>query len=238
MRILILFICFIFLTTPALTPAIANDGDYVVLLHGIARSSSNMSKLEKHFANKGFNVINIDYKSKDYTLEILSEDVKKEISKNVMDVDKKIHFIGHSMGGLVIRSILNKYRPVNLGRVVMLGTPNQGSEVADFFKNNFLYRNFFGPAGQQLTTDQSKVKNLLGTVDYELGIIAGDRSIDPISSVILKGKDDGKVRIKNTKTKGMTDHIVIHATHTMMMKNKSVINQTEHFITHGKFKHE
>ena len=141
------------------------------------------------------------------------------------------------MGGLVIRALLNKYRPKNLGRVVMLGTPNQGSEVADFFKNNPIYKGFFGPAGQQLTTDQANIKDLLGTVDYELGIIAGDRSIDPISSTILVGKDDGKVSVKRSKINGMTDHVVIHTTHTFMMKNKNVIKQTDYFITHGKFQH-
>ena len=51
------------------------------------------------------------------------------------------------MGGLVIRALLNRYRPDNLGRVVQIGTPNHGSEVADFLKNDWLYRLFFGPAG-------------------------------------------------------------------------------------------
>ncbi len=213
------------------------DGDYVVLLHGIFRTKSSMASLERHLSGKGYDVINVDYPSCKKPIEGLVDDVRKSLLENKMDVSKKIHFVGYSMGGMIVRGYIKKYRPENIGRVVMLGTPNQGSEVADFIAGNFLYKRFYGPAGQQLGTDQSKFRELYGAVDYELGIIAGNFSIDPISSFFIPGDNDGKVSVERTKLEGMKDHIVISATHTFMPDNKKVKQQVAHFIEHGMFLH-
>lgn len=218
--------------------SMAAGGDTVVLLHGIGRSKSSMESMEEDLSRKGYEVINIDYASRKKTIENLAADIRKEIKKRRVNTEK-IHFVGHSMGGLIIRAYIHKYRPKDLGRVVMLGTPNAGSEVADLMKDNFLYINYYGPAGQQLVTDQNGFKEIFGRVDYDLGIIAGDRSIDPVSSLfIITGDDDGKVPVVNTKIKGMKDHIVIHATHTFMPSNAEVIQQTGHFLKHGEFLQE
>ncbi len=213
----------------------AAKGDSVVLLHGIGRTKNNMAYIEKHLTKHNYNVINIDYPSRKKTLKELTDIIKPAIEKHNIDKSKKIHFIAHSMGGLVTRSYIKKYHPENLGKVIMLGTPNQGSETADFLKDNLLYKNFYGPAGQQLITDQSKLKELNGEIDYPLGIIAGNYSLAPISSIIIPGKDDGRVSIERTKIKGMTDHIVIDTNHTFMVVNKEVQQQALYFIEHGKF---
>jgi hypothetical protein len=139
------------------------------------------------------------------------------------------------MGGLLVRGLLSKYPPNNLGRVVMLAPPNLGSEATDFWKEKWIYKYIYGPAGQQMTTDQSNLKNFFGKIDYELGIIAGDRSIDPFHSLIIPGSDDGKVAVDRTKVEKMKDHIVIHATHTFIMNNKKALLQTTNFLTRGYF---
>lgn len=239
MRLLIACICLFLCVIPS--PILAEkikSKDTIVILHGIARSSGTMSVMEEFFTNKNYHVINIDYKSREYTLDRLTKNLQKDIKPHTENSDYKIHFIAHSMGGLLVRAYINTYHPKNLGRVVMLGTPNQGSEVADFMQNNILFQSFYGPAGLQLGTDQRSIQKLLGDVDYELGIIAGDRSIDPVSSAILPGKDDGKVSIARTKVKNMTDHIVLHTTHTFMMRNEKVLKQAYHFLQHGKFDHK
>lgn len=220
-------------------PARAADGggDYIVLLHGIKRSSKSMQKMAEHFTKAGYHVINIDYLSQTYTLDRLADDIYAQIKPFTNRADNKIHFVGHSMGGLVIRALVKRHRPDNLGRVVMLGTPNQGSEVADFLENNILFQSFYGPAGLQLVTDQRGIANLFGDVDFDLGIIAGTRSIDPLSSIILPGRDDGKVTVERTKLDGMKDHVILPATHTFMMMDKRVIAQTAHFLKHGMFIH-
>jgi esterase/lipase len=213
-----------------------NNGDYVVILHGIARSNKHMKSLAKLLAKAGFDVINLSYPSTSYKIEELTDLINLEISSKVKE-NKTINFVGYSMGGLMVRALIHKYKYNNLGKVVQLAPPNGGSEVADFVKNFLPYKKIFGPAGQQLVTDQSAVKHLFGEVNYELGIIAGNASIDPISSAIISGENDGKVAVERTKLEGMQDHIVVRASHTLFPSNKEAQRQTLYFIKNGKFEH-
>ncbi len=139
------------------------------------------------------------------------------------------------MGGLVIRAYLHRYKPQNLGRVVMIGTPNQGSEVADFLQTRKLYRMLYGPAGQQLITDQSGFMHHFGAVDYEVGVIAGNRPVDLISSRIIGKANDGKVSIDSTKLSGMKDHVIVPSSHTFFPSNPHMLMQTLEFLKQGKF---
>jgi pimeloyl-ACP methyl ester carboxylesterase len=195
-----------------------------------------MAKIARGLSGAGYGAINVGYDSRHKPIEELVDDVREELGLYETEGAEKLHFVGHSMGGLVIRAFLNKYRPSNLGRVVMLGTPNQGSEVADRLAGNALYKAFYGPAGQQLITDQSAFGNIFGNPDYEFGVIAGDWSIDPIASFfIIPGASDGRVPVERTKLEGMKDHIVLHVAHTFLPYSKNVIRETAHFLEHGKF---
>jgi triacylglycerol esterase/lipase EstA (alpha/beta hydrolase family) len=120
---------------PCASQAQKTSGDYVVLLHGIARSSSHMEPLAEFLQNNGYDVINIDYPSTDYTIEELVEIIHLDLSTKLTE-DKKINFTGYSMGGLLTLAILHKYKTEKLGRVIQLAPPNHGSEVADFLKDN------------------------------------------------------------------------------------------------------
>ena len=120
----------------------------------------------------------------------------------------------------------------------MLSPPNKGSEIVDRFKNNFIFKWLNGPAGQQLGTDKNSLPQQLGAVNFELGVIAGDESINWILSLFIPKEDDGKVSIENTKVEGMKDFIVVGATHPLIMKHKDAISQTIYFLKHGKFKKE
>jgi esterase/lipase len=216
--------------------ATTQKGDYVVILHGIARSSSHMQPLAESLKKEGYDVINLDYASTKHTLRELTTSIHKDLSIKLME-DKPIHFIGYSMGGLLVRALLAKQKPVKLGRVLQLAPPNHGSEVSDFLKDNILYKKIFGPAGQELTTNNKYTEKLLGNVDYELGIIAGNSTMDPISSYIIKGEDDGKVSILSTKINGMKDHVVVSSSHTFFPSNEDVQKQTIYFLKNGNFKH-
>ena len=209
--------------------------EQVVILHGIARSSSHMKDLTSYLEKHGYEVFNLDYPSTDHPLEELIELVQVQVDEKI-NADMPVHFVGYSMGGIVIRALLNKSKPQSLGRVVQLASPNKGSEVADFIKDNWLYEKVYGPAGQQLTTDQTGLGDLLGKVTYELGVIAGNASIDPVSSSIIPGDDDGKVSVESTKVDGMKDHVIVYATHTFFPGNKTVHAQTLHFLQNGTFK--
>jgi triacylglycerol esterase/lipase EstA (alpha/beta hydrolase family) len=213
-----------------------NDGDYVVILHGIARSNKHMEKLAGYLEENGFEVINLNYPSTSHNIEELTEIINQDISNKAIE-NKSIHFVGYSMGGLVVRALIHKYDYKKLGRVVQLAPPNGGSEVADFIKNFWPYKKFYGPAGQQLITDQTAVKNLFGEVNYDLGIIAKNATIDPISSAIIPGENDGKVAVERTKLEGMKDHIIFHSSHTFFPSNKEVKKQTLYFLKNNIFQH-
>lgn len=223
------------LAAPAFAQDAEKKGDYVVLLHGIGRTSNTMYAMQKSFENDGYDVLNLDYPSREMLLEDIVEKIHPEIQAFTADKTRKVHFVGYSMGGLVIRAYLAKYRQANMGRVVMLGTPNSGSEVADTFRDYWLYAKVYGPAGQQLATSSNLDPKLLGKTDYEVGTIAGTLSIDPVSSFIIPGEDDGKVSVKSAHLADEKDHRTMATTHTFMPFNADVIKSAKHFIAHGKF---
>jgi pimeloyl-ACP methyl ester carboxylesterase len=207
-----------------------------VLLHGIARTSRSLNRLEAALQRSGFTTLNLDYASRKKSLEALAADLHPEIADFARETDGPIHFVAHSMGGLLTRVYLAKHRPARLGRVVMLGTPNGGSEVADFLRKFAIYRAFYGPAGLQLSTEQDRTLRSLPAVDYDLGIVAGCRSVDPISShFILPKPNDGKVSVHHTRLDGMTDHTVVEASHPGLMRHPVAIDQTIAFLHQGRF---
>lgn len=212
----------------------SSQKEYVVLLHGIFRTSAHMKPLAHCLEQHGYEVLNIDYPSTKFSLEELIKITSSTLDEKILDKNRTVNFVGYSMGGLIARGIIAQHRPDHLGRVVLIATPNQGSEVADFLKNNFIYKKLYGPAGQQLTTDSNHSK-LFGPVDYELGIIAGNASLDPISSFLISGKDDGKVSVESTKLEGMQDHVTVCATHTFFPSNKIAQQQVLAFLKHGRF---
>ena len=140
------------------------------------------------------------------------------------------------MGGLLARVYIARYRPKRLGRVVMLGTPNSGSEIADRLKNIGIYRAFFGPAGQQLGTQRdAAIEALLPPIDYPVGIIAGNRSIDPVTGAMLPKPHDGRVSVEKTMIDGMADHIVVGTAHPWLVRNSVAVAQTIAFLQDGAF---
>jgi pimeloyl-ACP methyl ester carboxylesterase len=218
-------------------PGSDDDRDGIVLLHGISRTALSFRKMQLALERAGYATLNIDYPSRRAPLETLAENIHPAIELFVSGLGRPVHFVGHSMGGLLARVYLARHRPEQLGRVVMLGTPNRGSEIADRLKHISAYRAFFGPAGQQLGTQRdSAMEALLPPIDYPVGIIAGDRSIDPLSSAFLPKPHDGRVSVANTKLDGMADHVVIAAAHPWLMRNAVAIEQTIAFLRDGKFR--
>ena len=213
-----------------------NDKDGVVLLHGISRTRRSFRKMQAAIEAAGFATLNVGYPSRHHALEALAADIHPAIARFTGSLEGHLHFVGHSMGGLLIRVYIATHRPKRLGRVVMLGTPNGGSEVADRLKSVSLYRAWFGPAGQQLVTRRdAATEAALPLVDYPVGVIAGNRSVDPISSVFLPKPHDGRVSVENTKLDGMADHLIIGTSHPWLPMNGLAIGQTIAFLRNGKF---
>jgi len=210
--------------------------DCVILLHGLARTASSMEKLQNHLEQAGYRVVNVDYESRKHAVEQLAN---MAIGEGLQQCHKqsveRIYFVTHSLGGILVRQYLNQHRIPELSRVVMLGPPNQGSEVVDKLRNMPGFEALNGPAGLQLGTGETDIPRQLGPVDFELGVIAGTQSINLILSTYLPATDDGKVTVKSAQVEGMQDFITLPVTHPMMMKNASVIAQILHFLQHGAF---
>lgn len=212
----------------------ARDG--VVLLHGLCRSDASMVAMAKALAAEGYAVVNVDYPSRSATIEDLAlAVVPAALSDPRLAGVSRVHFVTHSLGGLLVRCYLAGHSLPNLGRVVMLGPPNQGSEVVNRLARFRFFSYVNGPAGGELGTGAGSVPSRLGPVDFELGVIAGDRSINWINSLMIKGADDGKVSVERTKVEGMKGHVVVHATHPCLMKNRKVIGLTLAFLRSGQF---
>ena len=211
--------------------------DNVVLLHGAGRSPRAMVRMAKALAREGYQVHNLGYPSRHAPIEMLADDVGTQINKLQLDPKMKVCFVTHSLGGIVLRYLFKDAQPQNLGRVVMLAPPNQGAKLADVLERLPFYDWLLGPVGIQIGTRSDSLPKFLGPVDYEVGIIAGNRSVNPILSALIPGADDGRIAVESTKLVGMADFLVLPCIHPLIMNHKNAIRQTIHFLAQGCFNH-
>ena len=228
----------IFMATVAIASPAFSAQEEVVLLHGLCRTSRSMATMERALADAGYKVRNVDYPSRTASVRQLADDaIGRAVGDCQRDGAVKIDFVTHSLGGILVRSYLARHALPSLGRVVMLAPPNQGSEIVDKLGWFFVFKMINGPAGSELGTDKNSTPNRLGPATFPVGIITGDRSINWINSLLIPGRDDGKVSVERTRLAGMSDHTVIHATHPFIMRNREAIRQTIQFLQTGRFDH-
>ncbi len=213
------------------------SNECVFVVHGLGRTSNSMMLMKHHLKKEGFQVVSFSYDSRhisvDSAVQKLQTAVYNELHKASPPV--KLHFVTHSLGGIMTRKMLESKVPEQLGRVVMLSPPNQGSELPDKLGKIGLYKTVTGPAGLELGTGKDSYPNQLGAVKFPLGVITGDRSLNLLYSCCIPGKDDGKVSVESAKVDGMADFLVVHSSHTWIMNRKVVRKQVVNFLRNGYF---
>ena len=212
------------------------SSECVVLLHGLNRSYRAMEKMAGGLQDAGFTTANVDYPSQTATVEDLARlAVNVGLEKCRETNAGKIHFVTHSLGGILLRYEQSQNPIPEIGRVVMLAPPNQGSEIIDKTRDWPTFKMFSGEAGLQLGTDKNSVPSKLGPVDFELGVIAGTGTMNPIFSAMLPNPNDGNISVESTRVSGMNDFLVVDNNHHAITSNDVVIKNTSAFLQTGRF---
>ena len=210
----------------------------VILVHGFARSSRDMRVLAKALRKQGYNTHQINYLSIRKNINNIQSNVFKQMMSIISNnTARKIHLVGHSLGGLLVRSYLAKHSIPNMGFVVIIGSPNKGTNFVDYYKQSWWFK-WFGDITHIFSAKQSAFLNSLPLPNYTLGVIAGNFN-SKWQEHILPGPDDGLVPVKSTKIKGMKDFIIIENTlHRWLIYKRQVIDQVIYFLSHGRFNHK
>lgn len=209
----------------------------VILLHGLGRSRRMFGMLADRLRESGYLLDNRSYPSTRFTVEHLAPGHIGPALTNCREAGaSRIHFVTHSLGGILVRQYLQRHSIPELGRIVMLAPPNHGSEVTDRMRDEAWYRLATGPAGQQLGTERTSLPNRLGPIPGEIGILIGHLSSDPWFSWFIPGPDDGKVSLASAHLEGEKDFLVVEAGHTLIASKAVVLDQILWFLRYGRFR--
>lgn len=220
------------------------EKETVVLLHGLGVAGWTMARLGSALTRDGFHVVNLSYPSRTVPLEMLARDwLPAQLAAHVTPASPRLHFVTHSMGGILLRAWLDRQSrpapafPAKLGRVVMLAPPNAGSEAADRLGRVWLFRALLGPNLARLGSAPENLPQALGPwpVAQELGIIAGNRSVNPLASIWVPKPNDGPVSVAATHLAGETAHCVLKTSHTGILFHSTAARAVSTFLRTGRF---
>ena len=224
-------------------PVLTTDNagaEKVVLLHGFGRSDMSMLLLNSALTEAGYDVYSLDYPSTDEAPEALVGIIGEDINNCCKDGAETVHFVGHSFGGLLLRDYLGRHRPRSLGNVVLIGTPNKGSELADDGLDVAAHETLLewaGPSAQALHTGPDGYPASLPPPEYSIGVIAGTRG-NHLSDKWLPIPNDGVVSVESARLEGMTDFVEVEVTHWDMRRDPGVARLVVEFLRNGRFNQE
>jgi len=214
--------------------------DLVVLLHGLSRTHRSLRRLAAHLQDAGFDTVVWDYPSRRYAVAELIEMFRRYL-RTLEGRRTRVHFVGHSLGAIILRGTLSEPQSFPVGRVVMLGPPNRGAALVDRLRRFTALARIYGKPSAELGTGSRLLRNL-GRPMAEVGVIAGCRRFHPCNptswlNLVFNplAETDGTVEIENTRLEGMKDFLVVPANHSFLMDHPDAIRQTANFLRHGRF---
>jgi pimeloyl-ACP methyl ester carboxylesterase len=206
--------------------------EIVFLIHGIGKGRTDMLSMQSMLRRQGFEVLNWHYPSTRLTLDEIAELLNQQLEHYS---DYKVSFVTHSMGGIVVRTYMNKYKPENVGRFIMIAPPNQGAYLASLLGNWLPYKLILGPAGQQLREGEDGRCACAGKPNCEFAIIAGGTGKDRGMNPLIPGDDDGTVSVESTRLEGAADFLVLPYAHPIIQMMPRTARNVVSFLRTGKF---
>jgi triacylglycerol lipase len=212
------------------------DRPVVLILHGIWRTRLSMRRLEAALRRAGYEVINRTYPALRLPIPLIAEDVARLLEPYR---DRAVSIVAHSMGGLVARAYLGRYRTDNVRRLVMIATPNQGAWLAAHLHAHRrlgpMYRLLFAANAAQLLPEAVKG---LPLPCCEFGVIAGGTGRDCGFARYLPGDNDGTVCVTETHLPGEADFVLVPHSHAFIMNGRATIDAVLRFLETGRFRSE
>jgi pimeloyl-ACP methyl ester carboxylesterase len=219
-------------TTTAESAAI-NDQEIVAVVHGFGRSKYAMWLIAHRLNDAGYRVELIGYRSLQDTPAKILDHIGRQIGSCCIGTSRKVHFVGYSLGGLLVRAYLADKRPRNLGRVVVVGSPSKGLEIVDDLRVSWWFR-FLGPTARELGTTADSFPQSIGPPSYPLGVIAGRLEPSSLEGILMEDSD-GLIAIESTKVPGMSDFAIVEANHWGMRYSGEVARLVLRFLQSGHF---
>jgi len=207
------------------------SGKAVIVIHGILRSSRTFTVMRPALEHAGYTVVEFEYPSTRIGIAEAANNLNQVIES--LEGIAEISFVVHSMGGLVARAWLKQHADSRVKRMVMLGVPNRGAQMADLLRKSYAFRLLFGPAGQQLVTDPNGLIPTLPIPNCEFAIIAGARGHSAGFNPLISGDDDVLVTVASAWLPGATDSMTVRSFHRFIPANASVIDATVRFLETG-----
>lgn len=212
------------------------DKEIIILVHGYNKSESDMKFLKENFEQMGYRSITetvpLLFNSVETCVNIFKEKVEKILIEEANY--KKIHFIGHSMGGIIIRKFLENNKIENLGRCILIATPNRGMKLADFAEKKVrLFGRIFKPIHDTVSY-RMKINKPMNIPEPEIGVIAGNKN-NLILGLLLSKNSDGRVEVEETKFEGMKEFMVLNYGHKEIHHKSETVKLADNFLQNGTF---
>jgi predicted alpha/beta hydrolase family esterase len=209
----------------------------VILIHGFSKNPKDMIPLENHLQLMGYECIlpnlPLTFKEFDFSALVL-EEIIEEIMKENHDRDEKIHLVGHSTGGLVIRKLISQTKhAAKIGRCVLIATPNKGSKLANIATNikpvAAIYRTL-----KSLNYEYIAQSEFTPVPGIEIAAIGGNKN-NLLLGNLIGDVNDGRVELRSVYYPELTDFIILPYGHNEIHHQGETAKWVDSFLRTGKF---